>query len=350
MQRLEFIQALRGIAVLYVVIFHSRDFIDKFYNIERFGNEVFIIGNYGVDLFFLVSGYIMFYTTEKIKGGFSDLLNFLIKRLFRIIPIYYILTLIYYFINVEMYSVHMLIRSLTFIPIDGIPPLLTAPVLWVGWSLNYEIVFYVLFAFFLLFRKYRIFYLSIFIFSNVFFLPILLDRNYTFSVNYHPSGLHPILVILVNPLMLYFLTGGFLYYLFKNEFIVENIRKKKVFCKHLASLFIILSIYFIYLSSEKYFGVVLLFVSFQILHEVDYKFKPSLLWIGGDISYSLYLVHIIIRDLTINFFNYKKLALIQPSFFIINISLSVLFASLFYLYLEKPIYNFFLNKLIKKDS
>ena len=70
--RFDSIQALRGIAALFVVLEHIR-----FLN----------CGAFGVDIFFCVSGFMMMLSTHK------DTTHFLTRRLIRVVPLYYIMTL-----------------------------------------------------------------------------------------------------------------------------------------------------------------------------------------------------------------------------------------------------------------
>ena len=104
-------------------------------------------GNFGVDIFFVISGLVMMLSTEK--GGE----RFLQKRLIRIVPTYWLFTLGVFFVafaapgllNSTSADVSHLLKSLFFIPFDknGTGH---NPVLFLGWTLNYEMYFYVLFA------------------------------------------------------------------------------------------------------------------------------------------------------------------------------------------------------------
>ncbi|MGD9801327.1 MAG: acyltransferase family protein [Parvularculaceae bacterium] len=133
------IQYLRAVAAILVVIFHASD-------------NAFSIGMSGVDIFFVISGFIMWTTT--IAAGTSPQ-TFMERRLIRIVPLYWAMTLFTAFISLSPpslglgYDVAYLVRSLLFLPSDvSIPghPLLLVPVLQVGWTLNLEMFFYAVFA------------------------------------------------------------------------------------------------------------------------------------------------------------------------------------------------------------
>ena len=129
-QKFESVQSLRGIAALFVVMQHIC-FIQR--------------GSFGVDLFFLVSGFIMMYVTEKSTK------HFVMKRLIRIVPLYYAMTFVSYLallvapglFEQTTASPVYLIKSLLFIPfsMQGV----SQPLLRVGWTVNYEMLFYLLF-------------------------------------------------------------------------------------------------------------------------------------------------------------------------------------------------------------
>lgn len=129
-QKFESVQSLRGIAALFVLMQHIC-FIER--------------GSFGVDIFFLISGFIMMYVTQK------DTEHFVIKRVIRIIPLYYAMTFVSYvallatpgLFDRTVASPIYLVKSLLFIPfsLSGV----TQPLLRVGWTVNYEVLFYVLF-------------------------------------------------------------------------------------------------------------------------------------------------------------------------------------------------------------
>ena len=80
------VQFLRGIAALMVVISHT-SFKGQQYSVDTL--QWYHIGGSGVDLFFIISGFIMCYTTYNKKVNF---LNFMRNRFIRIIPLYWVLS------------------------------------------------------------------------------------------------------------------------------------------------------------------------------------------------------------------------------------------------------------------
>ena len=110
----------------------------------------------GVDIFFVISGFIMQYVSSTERPGI-----FLKKRIVRIVPLYWLGTLSYCLINYhwdskDFKAVHIssLLKSLFFVPHHSLEyPSAISPILLVGWTLNYEVFFYMLFGIGLYFRR-----------------------------------------------------------------------------------------------------------------------------------------------------------------------------------------------------
>lgn len=129
------IQCLRAYAALAVVVLHAG--YPKIFGIE--------FGAFGVDVFFAISGYIMTQICE------TDPRHFLTRRIARIVPMYWLTTLALFAIavvkpsvlNTTTTDVASLVKSLLFIPYEKSEGHIW-PVLFVGWTLNYEMYFYLL--------------------------------------------------------------------------------------------------------------------------------------------------------------------------------------------------------------
>jgi len=141
------VQGLRAAAALMVVVAHVA--------------PSFVIGQAGVDIFFVISGFIMVYASERAFGqpGASSL--FISRRLIRIVPLYWATTAV---LLVEMLwkyrglaaahdSVAYVVASFLFVPYPG-PDGTVSPLHGVGWTLNYEMFFYAIFAAALRFRAH----------------------------------------------------------------------------------------------------------------------------------------------------------------------------------------------------
>lgn len=151
------VQALRALAAWAVVCHH---FMQIFFDFEARGpiGQLFIDkGAVGVDIFFVISGLVIFLSTE---GKTLPPARFLLYRLFRIVPAYWLYTILMALLVVfarpllpdQTVDWSHLLLSLLFIPTENPGGYGIYPTLNVGWTLNYEMLFYVLFAWALLFR------------------------------------------------------------------------------------------------------------------------------------------------------------------------------------------------------
>ena len=141
------IQYLRGIAALLVVWFHS---IEQVPGVSNFFASGF--GNSGVDLFFVISGFIMVTTT---MDNPPSPLEFMRRRIVRVVPLYWLLTLAMVALALCVPNLFRtlivapvpLVESLLFIPhFSASFPTMVWPLLVPGWTLNYEMFFYAVFA------------------------------------------------------------------------------------------------------------------------------------------------------------------------------------------------------------
>jgi peptidoglycan/LPS O-acetylase OafA/YrhL len=117
----------------------------------------------GVDLFFVISGFIIYHIRPQGMYGLAVAGDFLIRRIIRIAPMYWVFTFLmvaatlFFGAHVEnqWMSVGAVIKSLLFIPFIPEGHIVPRPVLGQGWTLNYEMFFYILFALTLFVREYR---------------------------------------------------------------------------------------------------------------------------------------------------------------------------------------------------
>jgi peptidoglycan/LPS O-acetylase OafA/YrhL len=149
--KLHVIQALRAIAAWLVVADHA--LLDVTHNELRnpATHVAWAMGNIGVYVFFVISGFIMVHICWDEFGRRGAAANFLRRRIIRIVPLYWLATiaaLAFHKVSAT-HGAHAgwldLVQSLLFIPYrdeDGH----WAPILAQGWTLNYEMLFYAIFA------------------------------------------------------------------------------------------------------------------------------------------------------------------------------------------------------------
>lgn len=320
--RLVALQILRGLAALMIVIGHA---------------TVFVGTAAAVELFFIISGFIMMYVTEK------GMYRFFTKRIIRIIPLYWIATAAFVLLTKPVtFSVSYFFKSLFFVNWNN-PPILN-----VGWTLNCEVRFYIIFWLSaLISRKYRGLISSaaclvwcgidFFFFRRAFITPFM-------------------------PFAFVLGIGG--YYLYK----LLNGKVTKIYQKILFGALIVLSALWLHsnyadklvwdieaghwsLLRPVVYGVPMLVILLSLLMIVktdDSKPVKALVYIG-DISYSLYLWHIVVQSLLVIFFEKTGYVITPPStfrFMVLTASVSLFVAHLSYKYLEKPLGDFLKQKLV----
>ncbi len=151
------LQFLRGVAAVCVLLSH---FLERLVRRDAFPQGapewLLPIGSLGVMMFFAISGFIMVYTTQREFEDQTGSSKFLVRRIIRIVPLYYVITVLMlafqnmtqkfstadHYVAPDLWDI---IRSFLFIPYMQ-PDGLMQPAYGLGWSLNYEMMFYLLFA------------------------------------------------------------------------------------------------------------------------------------------------------------------------------------------------------------
>ncbi|WP_375311340.1 acyltransferase [Bradyrhizobium sp. A5] len=148
--RIHHIQALRGIAASAVVLDHALGPLVRNGILPSYFDDVrYNIGNLGVIVFFIVSGFIMIRTNRDRFGTLGNAKEFFLRRLTRILPIYWIGTFcafIFVALVAKEWRFIDLGLSLAFVPYFDATHGVMKPILSVGWTLNYEMFFYAVFA------------------------------------------------------------------------------------------------------------------------------------------------------------------------------------------------------------
>lgn len=157
-RKLNNVQALRAFAAWAVVFHHLVDGLHNYLAPARhFPNPE--LGSFGVEVFFVISGYVMMMTVANRPVRPA---SFLLERVVRISPPYWLLSAAAFGViasGLKMFgnkaaTWDRLVSSLLYWPYFG-PNGLEKPVVFPGWTLNYEMMFYLLFALCLLLRTER---------------------------------------------------------------------------------------------------------------------------------------------------------------------------------------------------
>jgi exopolysaccharide production protein ExoZ len=315
------LQILRGFAAFNVVLHHIawKAGQENFYpNILSFFGGW---GMSGVDIFFVISGFVMCYTQFKVK---SSPLNFVKARLKRIVPIYWIVTSLILFLffldpgviikrnfTSELISSSYLFYSYL---MNDIYPIIVQ-----GWTLELEILFYVVFAVSLNFRNLKLVIIS---------AAIILSLITIFTKQF---------------LLIEFIFGMLIAYIY------NQIK----FDKRLGLTLLIIGIFFLFFSikfnlNTDSFSRIFFWGIPSALIVIGSVFgrqiNNSILLYLGNASYSIYLVHLLT---IVAFYEFSSIFLRGYNGDILAIfcfALSIVSGCFFYSFVEKPIITFFKKK------
>ena len=323
------IQMLRGIASILVVFHHILPHYLAMGGDLKMIKYISTWGFLGVDIFFVISGYIMAYTTFNKPRNLESAKIFIKHRLFRIYLAYWIFWIMAFIIlyitnHLKIENTHLL---LSFFLLDVDMDNLVLPI---SWSLSYELYFYFLFLFTFLFSTKILTKIIPMLFLVI--LSLVLISSFTNGLNSSFFYSHFILEFF----------GGVILYLYR-DYIIRL---------WLAPFIIFLSIISYYYGIENEyrngiyrvltFGIgALALVWFFLILERDNIYKAKgYLTLLGDASYTIYLSHLVIIWLfyfsgVIDFFTKIK----EPNLAsIVLLSTITIFSTLYYLKVEKPIY------------
>ncbi|WP_317056590.1 acyltransferase family protein [Roseovarius rhodophyticola] len=157
-QKLPGLQSLRALAAGMVLIGHVLAEAEHYFDLSLPGDTV--PWTRGVDLFFVISGFVIALSADRLR---AEPVNFLKRRMLRVVPLYYVFTTLMVIVLLFLPGATkdtsldpaQILSSYSFLPYareDG----RIAPVLSLGWTLNYEVFFYAMFALCLAFRSPRI--------------------------------------------------------------------------------------------------------------------------------------------------------------------------------------------------
>jgi exopolysaccharide production protein ExoZ len=141
------IQFLRFVAAALVVLFHTTVALEIYFagSLPRAVVSNAVFGASGIHIFFVISGFIMVYTSFNSASDQFDARKFAFRRFIRIYPIYIIYSLVYiYFYHAiaagKNLSIGQFFGSLLLLP--GYSSLIIGP----AWTLSYEVYFYICFG------------------------------------------------------------------------------------------------------------------------------------------------------------------------------------------------------------
>ena len=292
---LDILQIYRGIAALMVVIHHTLGSIGYYHRVDNFRLDyIQAIGKYGVDFFFVLSGFIISYTAY-LKNKKPKAFNTYIKNRFvRIYVPYLPIGILMYVLYIYLPQFSNAPREISEITTFTLFPA-GNPALSVAWTLSFEIIFYILFSwYFISVNVWRIFCLFWFLFIILFNLfPSLLGED--FKIITHLGSLYN----------LEFILGTFLTYIvvkkYRPSYKIPLVMSAGVFI-----LFLIFKYYNLYEGTFVSNGIFSIFCFLLIYISIAYRNitinKKNIWMLIGNATFSIYLLHDVIQTIVVRLF------------------------------------------------
>jgi peptidoglycan/LPS O-acetylase OafA/YrhL len=299
----------------------------------------FEFGNSGVDIFFVISGFIMATISQKYFKDKDKFYKFIYARFSRIYPLYWfysILIVPVLYIRPEWVNSSELAQGRSVDPISTIFlfPTDTLPLIIVGWSLIHEIYFYIVFGFIILLVdklkliKYILMWAAMVILGNIFIKHSM-----------------PLIQLISHPLTIEFILGVLIGLYFLNY---SSIRYPRTLLFISFSSFI--AVFYLNEVDEirewnriLLYGIPSFFLVFSSVNAEEYglKFNKYLAKIG-DSSYSIYLAHILVLSAVVKIFNILPFNgyMFEAIMVLTMITATLVWGLISYRYIEIPLINF----------
>jgi exopolysaccharide production protein ExoZ len=319
------LQIVRAAAAIGVVIYH----ID--YHLRPDLHTDFL----GVATFFVLSGFIMCQITRDDAGGF------LLNRIVRIVPLYWLCTFARIVIlgGVNVFSSSFwvdqsgaILKSLFFLPSEEVP------LVAVGWTLNFEMYFYLIFAASLMISRRFAPILAFFVIAAVMAIDVYVPG--IFVVHYYAHGY-----------ILFFLEGIGLFYLWR--FTEIKLPNAAVVLICVAILFCAYAYQLVTADlgpwAERIPMLIVGSALFLTTAGLDLNLRPLVLL--GDASYAIYLIHTLlmgsIRRLAPQVL---ELGRTDVRWFVLLLVLFILAGLALHLVVEKPMLRFLRGRLAYRKA
>lgn len=351
-QKLYALQGLRAFAAAMVIFVHA---------LATFGNKVDAtslptqfggLGEMGVKLFFCISGFIIFTASKNFIPGIQSAAIFLKRRVIRVVPIYWLVTLVYatkLSLQGVPPSFYELGLSLLFIPYMNQWDLMR-PVLGVGWSLNFEMFFYFLVGLSIFLKKeFRVLFLFL-------VLAALIFSRWLGFINHGTGFLSDVLYLLSDYYLIYFIGGlliGVLRDFLKSNGVSYSLQFTPALLISGGFLGIYLFLHILGLIPSHMTEISMATVCMVCVLVSVFEFKPIShltdgcikrgLGLAGDASYSTYLTHGFVMGPLARIISYAEMPLSPLVFAFLMVPMCTFFGIFVYKFLEKPLLTF-MNK------
>lgn len=333
------LQWLRALAALMVIFAHAQERLMIAHGIDdqNILNICWQFGHVGVATFFAISGFIMCHTTKNVAGGPADAWSFLRRRLIRILPLYYLATVAFLCANIALnknWNLAEVVASVLFIPWQNSEGELY-PIVAVGWTLNYEMLFYALFTIaVLLSSKWRWQLMLAILVSAVAFNTVFRESM--------PSEV----AFWTSRYLLYFCVGISVFAITSGVGERWRLRLHPMLLFSIVAMCLLAVVLF---NSGQYFHpLTFTIVAFALLlsvlqtdgdEEARSKAPARLLFLLGEASYASYLFHVLVLAVLIEMIDGVSAGI----YYIVPVAIAIVaygLCTILYLVVERPILNF----------
>lgn len=331
------IQFLRAMAAIFVVISHvwaTNGVIGKPLGFD-------FIGGYGVDIFFVISGFIMCYTIKDVfVSPRKEALSFITKRILRIYPVYFIIAspAIIYLMHQHVafggtLSVYDVIGNFLLLPTFTQNPDYHM-FYYVAWSLCYEMMFYALFALLMCFCKRK----TTLVLSMIAIMVSMVVFVQTFRLQGQMLGWVNITYMIGDSLMINFALGCVAFLIYSQ---IRNVSINPLIAIGMIALLIAIGI--INAQHQAYrlfsFGItsfaIVMIALYTKLPDIEKSKTETICVYLGNASYSIYLFHLYVVFASEKI--YSIVPLQKDVTGAIMSFVAVLMGCIFYTFIEKPL-------------
>jgi peptidoglycan/LPS O-acetylase OafA/YrhL len=301
------VDALRGYAILLVILAHATPYIPELvWPVKR----VFLLGVYGVQLFFIASALTLLMSWQRSRDPFRlRSIKFFIRRFFRIAPLYFLAIPFYWIVKQRTaadFDLESLLATLLFFNawspyyIPTVPGWMPVPG---GWSIGVEFCFYIIFPL-LVALVYTLRRSLVFLIFGL----ILTGFASNFGANLYPelSGESRSNFLYFWPLnqLVIFSFGFLLYYLVKSDFIRGRVEKSSLSSNHATAIMLIVVFVLSFYGQQKFFDLsngkfpthVIISVAFMawalvlLVKQSGWAINQYIVKLG-QVSFSAYVLH-----------------------------------------------------------
>jgi len=350
-ERLDAIQFLRFAAALLVVILHANIFSNAHFP-RPFADPVVMfaeLGTAGVPIFFVISGFIMYHTSARNFGKPNAPKAFILRRLARVYPIYWLCLILYIAFRQDMGDLTSTISSLLQVLGSALLlPGLANDIISPAWTLAYEIYFYLAFGLILFLPRT----LGIWVISVFFIGSVIIGRStgmYTWNAVFEQMAKPVLLEFLAGIYIAMIVASPRLRPLWHHEWVA-----KALFWSGLVGLALVPFVKPYNVPDIIMLGVpATLIVAWAVVREKlgNTPIIVRKLAFLGDSSYSLYLIHILVMSqMQPLLWWFTKRGLTSDVTLIIAMTITSILVSLaLHYWLEKPVHRLVRRALLAPE-